>query len=342
MLDKFHGIGRYVYNAVWWGLQNVPEARIGVLTGRPERWDETLLQFGSLTVFPCRARPFGANEHIELPRRIRRFQPDLVHFPSLAVPLWCPAPYVVSAHDLIPWHFGSLVHKLYVQTISRWTLSRARQLITGSQHAREELGRVLQIPPERVRVIPHGGLDGSPLGSGPPNVKVQRPYVLCVTNDKVHKNVDAVLQAWQSMVFPCDLLLVAPETLRARISGVPGVLLLSGISDAQLRELYAGALAVIVPSLYEGFGLPALEAMQCGAPVISSDATSLPEVVGEAGLYFDPHNPAQLAHRIREVLHSPELRADLCRRSVEQARKFSWDLSGRQHWELFSEIARKG
>lgn len=341
MLDRFHGIGRYVYNVVWWGLQNRPEARIGVLTLRPERWEETLRQYPSLTVFPCQARPFGVQEHIELPRRIRRFRPDLVHFPSLAVPVWCPAPYVVTVHDLIPWYFGAWFHKTYLQTLSRWTLARARRVITVSQHAREDLGRVLQMAPERTRVIPNGGLDGGTLGSAPANVKLQRPYVLCVTNDKAHKNVSAVLEAWQTMVFPCDLLLVGPEALRFRAESVPGVLLMSGLSDHQLRELYSGALAVVVPSLYEGFGLPALEAMQCGAPVICSDATSLPEVVGEAGLYFDPHHPAQLAGRLREILHSPELRADLCRRSAEQSRKFSWEQSGRQHWELFGEITRK-
>jgi glycosyltransferase involved in cell wall biosynthesis len=341
MLDRFHGIGRYVYNIVWWGLQNRTDAEIGVLTLRPERWDDTVRQFPALTVFPCLARPFRPREHAELPRRIQRFRPDLVHFPSLAAPLWCPAPFVMTVHDLIPWHFGNILHRTYIQTFGRWSMSRARRVITASQHARGDLRKVLHLPPERTRVIPNGGLDGGTLSGAPANVKLQRPYVLCVTNDKAHKNVDAVLQAWQSMVFPCDLLLVAPEAVRQRVQGVPGVLQMSDVSDQQLRELYSDALAVIVPSLYEGFGLPALEAMQCGAPVLSSNASSLPEVVGEAGLYFDPRNPSQIAGRLREVLQSPELRADLRRRSAEQARKFSWDQSGRQHWELFSEVTRK-
>lgn len=344
MLDRFHGIGRYVYNLVCWGLEHHKEVEVAVLSRRPERWSEALQRWPRLSVFACASLPFSWQEQIEIPRRIHRYAPDLVHFPSLAVPLWCPVPYVVTVHDLIPWHFGRRIHRLYLSTISRWTTRRARRVVAVSRYTATELQHRLGLSEAHLRTIFNGGLDGQELGTAPAGLPFSQPYVLCVTNPRPHKNLDVLLDVWQNRVFPCELLVVGPasEAMRTRLSGVHRVRLLSDVSDSHLAVLYRNALAVVVPSLYEGFGLPALEALQCGAPLICSDSTSLPEVVGEAGLYFDPHDREQLASRLTELVQSSALRAELSAMGPPQAAKFSWERSAREHWELYGEVLRRG
>lgn len=332
--QRVHGIARYTYQLILWALEHRPQHRIQVLTPRPQAWS----QLKQVECILAQSRPFHPREQWELPRLIARARPDLVHFPSLAAPVFCPAPYVINAHDLIPWFFpSSAFHRPYLATLSRWACWRARRVLSGSQHAAGEAQRILWVSPQKLRVIPHGGLEAVQ-ASPPPDPT--RPYLLCVTNPRPHKNLELVLQAYPQLEAECDLKVVCSSTpaLELARAQFPGLQILQGISDAELATLYQGAWAVVVPSLYEGFGLPALEAMQRGTPVVSSQATSLPEVVGEAGLYFDPNSAQQLVAQVRRLLREPELRQQMVEKGRLQASRFSWDRTGREHWQVYEEL----
>lgn len=343
MLDEgcVHGIARYTHNLIHWGLRHRPQHQLVVATRKPERWRETTEEFPQLSTVAMGSAPFTWREHLAWPRVLRGV--DLAHFTSLAAPVYSPCRYVMTVHDIIPWHFPTRkMHRPYLATIGRWCLSRAKALVCGSHYTVSDLERTFGVPPRRVRVIHMGGLDGAAMGEDPqPSETGSRPYLLCVSNPKVHKNVDVLLRAYAQLEAYCDLVLVCSSSpaIEAALGHFKGLRRRSGLSDAQLRALYAGAAAVVIPSLYEGFGIPALEAMQLGAPVISSSAASLPEVVGEGGLYFDPRDPAQLALRCRQLLSSPELREQLKEKGRRQAQLFSWQKSAAQHWELYEQLA---
>lgn len=349
MLDHntVHGIARYAHNLIFWGLRHRPQHEIVVATRNPARWAAVQEEFPQLTTAQIHSAPFNWREHLEWPPLLRDI--DLAHFTSISSPTYCQCPYLVTVHDLIPWHFpSSSLHRPYLATVGRWCLSHASGIICVSKYSRKDL---LETAPnihiERVSVISNGGIDGEQMAqtiSGEPHPAFsipQRPYFLCVTNPRPHKNLGVVLQAYESLHQRCDLVLVCSDTnlIQQAQKRFPGIHRLSGLPDTELVELYRSATAVIVPSLYEGFGIPALEAMQMDAPVISSSATSLPEVVGEAGLYFDPHNPTELAQCCLRLLDSPEQCQDLQERGRQRARLFSWDSSAQQHWKLYQEIS---
>ena len=346
--DTVHGIARYTHNLIYWGLRNRPQHEIVVATRNPSRWEPVQREFPQLQTAALTAAPFGWREHLEWPPLLRDI--DLAHFTSIAAPTYCRCPYMVTVHDLIPWHFpSSSLHRPYLATVGRWCLSRAAGIVCVSQYSKNDLLGTANVRIERITVIANGGLDGESMGpqAGDRNTlqgwKPPRPYLLCVTNPRAHKNLEVVLQAYESLHDRCDLVLVCSDTasIREAEAQFPGLYRLSGVSDADLELLYQEAQAVLVPSLYEGFGIPALEAMQMGAPLVSSPATSLPEVVGEAGLYFDPHSPSELAERCRQLLDSPELRRELQEKGRLQAAQFSWARSAQEHWELYQYVSER-
>ncbi|MGH9428304.1 MAG: glycosyltransferase family 4 protein, partial [Terriglobia bacterium] len=176
------------------------------------------------------------------------------------------------------------------------------------------------------------------------------PYLLYVGNLKPHKNIPCLTKAYAML----------PKFHRDRIklviagSGSSGVreldrlgqalgvrqnlLFFSSVSDSLLRYLYAGAEVTVLPSIQEGFGLPVLESMACGTPVICSSTSSLPEVGGDAALYFDPHQPEDLAAKLLQVLDDPAQRSRMAAAGTVQAQKFSWDECSRKHAEVFRSV----
>lgn len=343
MLDDgfVHGIARYTHNLIHWGLRNRPQHQLVVATRQPERWAATRAEFAQLSTVTVTAAPFSLREHFVWPKALQGV--DLAHFPSLAAPIYSPCRYLMTVHDIIPWHFPTRkIHRPYLATVGRWCLRRARAIMCDAHYTVTDLQRTFGVPPERVRVVPLGGLDGAAMGEKPDLPEGERrPYLLCVSNPKVHKNVAVLLQAYAQLEPYCDLELVSSTSpaIEAALARFKGMRRRSGLSDSQLRSLYSGAAAVVIPSLYEGFGLPALEAMQLGAPVISSTAASLPEVVGEGGLYFDPRDPAQLAARCQELLSSPELREELKTKGRRQAQLFSWEKCAREVWDVYQSLS---
>jgi glycosyltransferase involved in cell wall biosynthesis len=340
-----HGIARYAYSVATGVARLRPDWTIGVWTHRPQVWESNELP--NLVPVYVKGTPFSLREQWDLPRSAREFGADLVHFCSIAVPYLLPRRSVVTVHDLTPLHFPrSKIHSTYLKIITGSILRRTPMIICGSDFTSADVQKHLKIPQSKINVISYGGLDdkisvSTSISMSPPSL---RPYFLCVSNPKPHKNLRMLFEAFRPLESDFDLMLVSPWAtwMDPELAGRKAIRRQHGLSDDALMELYKGALAVVIPSLYEGFGIPVLEAMQLGVPVVSSSATSLPEVVGEAGLLFDPQDAEGLTSQLWKVALEPELRAEMVRQGKHQATKFSWAKCAEAHVAAFEKLLKTG
>jgi glycosyltransferase involved in cell wall biosynthesis len=249
---------------------------------------------------------------------------------------------LLTIHDAsvfaVPDAYSPAFRRWY-QLLLPYLARRVRLVLTDSEFSRTELVRWLGVDPEKVRVVPCG--HEHILRSQPdPRVLPRhglgaRPYVLAVSSLSRHKNLEAVFAAIR-LLEPAGWDYVIAGPANPRVFGswsadTPApVIHLGYVTDGELRALYEHAACFVYPSRYEGFGLPPLEALACGCPVIASRAASLPEVCGDAALYVDPDDPRQLADAIRRVLCDGELSDELRRRGRERAKRWTWSRSARE------------
>jgi glycosyltransferase involved in cell wall biosynthesis len=308
------------------------------------------------------------SDHGLFPMFLRTLSPDLVHIPLNRVPLLMIRPYVVTIHDmanLIYEEESSLRMQLRRYRFRRGLL-RASKIIAVSEATKRDIENILNVPPSQIRRVYNAPDPGflTP-GEEPGSEEQQRimeryqinhPFLLYAGNIRRHKNVPRLVEAFavlreQLAAHPVysDLRLVIigdtisqfPAVRQAVIKSKTEqvVRFLGFVPFDTLRCFYQSAAAFVFPSQYEGFGLPPLEAMACGTPVVSSSASSLPEVVGDAAILVNPQNVFDIARGIREVLLDASLRAELIRRGHEQAARFSWERTARQVLEIYKEAA---
>ncbi len=304
---------------------------------------------------PARARRGAAGhawEQLVLPRRLPA--DGLLWSPANSGPLRV-ASQVVTIHDASPldhpeW-FAPLYARWYGWLIPRLA-QRVRRVITGSQFARNRLLAHCRIPPSRLTVIPPG-VDRSRFAPQPATAvaairqsyDLPPIYLLFVGSLEPRKNLARLLEAWQrtSAELPDAALVLAGAPGRvfkgAGLPGVaPGVRRLGRVPETHLPALYSGATAFVIASLYEGFGLTALEAMACGTPVLASTAGALPEVVGDAALLFDPLDTSAIAASLSRALKDADLRRRAAPASLAQAATFSWDRTAQDIWTSLRSV----
>ncbi|NJN18699.1 MAG: glycosyltransferase family 4 protein [Oscillochloris sp.] len=350
--DHFPGIGRYIVSLTT-ALAQIEHRHTLVVIHRSGAHDGDRYGFAATLDLPgveavaAGSTAFGPGQQYELPHLARRLKLDLYHAPYFIRPLFgMPCATVMTVYDLLGRRYPetlSLRGRILYRLLMRISLHRADRLLAISQHARHELAVLYGIPPEQVPVTP---LAADPRFQPQPQDRIialrrhyslDRPYLLYVGSNKPHKNLARLVRAWALVIgagkaADAQLLLAGHEDPRhpeirtlVAASGLGGrIRFLPNIADNDLPALYGGALGFVFPSYYEGFGLPPLEAMACGVPVICSQAASLPEVVGDAGLLVDPANVVAIADAIGRLISEPDLRADLRRRSLVQAAQFSW------------------
>jgi glycosyltransferase involved in cell wall biosynthesis len=308
-------------------------------------------------------------DDVAFPIYLYGFSPDVVHIPLNHVPLLMIRPYVVTIHDMANLMFpepGSDLRLQWRRYRFRRGLERAARVIAVSDATKRDVERVMGIPPGRIRRVynaPDPGFlaEGLPPGSEERSRIMERyqinyPFLLYAGNIRQHKNVPRLVEAFavvrgQLASHPVykDLRLVIIGDTISQYPAVRQAVIKSRVEQMvrflgfvpfdTLRCFYECAAAFVFPSRYEGFGFPPLEAMACGTPVVASNVSSLPEVVGDAAVLVNPVNVFDIARGIRDVLLDEALRAELIRRGREQVARFSWDRTAREVLDIYKGAA---
>jgi glycosyltransferase involved in cell wall biosynthesis len=232
-------------------------------------------------------------------------------------------------HEVFP-EFFSRGELAYRRRVYGWTVKRSRIVITISEHARQALIERLDLDPDRVVAI-YLAVDHERFS---PGADARGHFLLYPANAWPHKNHARLFEAFARVrAERPELRLVLTGAAHDRLSLLEGVESRGHVSLDELVALYRTAAAVVYPSLYEGFGIPCVEAMACGCPVAASNVASLPEVCGDAAVYFDPLDPESIAEGIRTVLDRPPSGG------IERAARFTWDDTARRHDDVYEELA---
>lgn len=276
----------------------------------------------------------------------KRRRSSLFFSPGYCPPFTWRGPIILTVHDLIHLHIPeerTRVNEAYYRQVVRPVLRRSPVVLTVSQFSQAEIAEWAGLDDDRVVVV-GDGVDASFSPDGP-TFDPGFPYVLCVGNTKPHKNLPRLLEAFTQLDASLRLILTGrpdPHLLdQARHLGLGERVSFSGFLPApDLVSYYRGARAVAVPSLYEGFGLAALEAMACGTPVVAANASALPEVVGSAGLLVDPYEVDAIRDGLERAVSEEDLRQRLRVDGPRQAAHFTWDaVSARVNEQLHAAVA---
>jgi glycosyltransferase involved in cell wall biosynthesis len=362
--DHFPGIGRYVYNLLLALSSLDQPHRLVVLYNPAlpnSRHDLTALaRFPSVELIATTARPFSAAEQVAIPRLLRRLRADLYHAPYYVRPyVGLPCPSVVTLYDAIPRLFPAEAApraRLLFDLLTRMAIRSSRRVIAISESARADLAAAYRVPAARIAVTPLAA-DSRFRPQPPEMVSAARSaynlgerYILALASNKPHKNLPRLVEAFAKVlqIADCRLQITEPNlqsticNLQLVIAGHwdprypearalaeqlglgAAVRFLPGVAEADLPALLSGAKVFAFPSLYEGFGLPPLEALACGAPVLCGDTSSLPEVVGDAALRVDTRSVAALANGLAQLLDDAGLRERLRIAGPLRAARFSW------------------
>ena len=361
---KFHdfGIGTYIRNLLKHLASSDHDTEYVVLC-RPQD-TELVRQLGpNFKAVAEQSKPYSIREQIALPVRLLTARVDLFHAPHYVLPPLVPCRSIVTIHDCIhlmfPQYLPNRMAYVYARASLAAAATRAARILTVSETSKSDILRYCNVPADRIIVIPNAIDDR--LATPPRDEDIQRvreryqldgPFVLYVGNIKPHKNLERLIDAFHlvrregferlKLLIIGDQISRFPRLRRAvdRYKLHKHVRFLGFVGDDTLAALYRLATVFVFPSLYEGFGLPPLEAMASGTPVVTSNVSSLPEVVGDAAVLVDPYSAKSIAEGIQRVLVDPALRETLRLRGLERAKAFSWEASVRRTLDVYREVAR--
>lgn len=359
-----YGIGTYLQGLLGALAERGPEGGFVVMVTAAGR--ELLPPLpSSWRVVEVEAPGYSIQEQLAVPWAAVRAGVGVLHVPHYVVPLLFPGPLLVTVHDIIhvlfpeflPTRFGLT----YARMMIRRAVRRARWVIAASQTTANDLKRFFGASVERLKVIPNGVL---PVFTAPGEVAVeaarrarlgaQGEYMLHVGNHKPHKNAEGVLKAYQMLVHEKregvpPILFVGgfrpdgPLAHRARAMGLGAqVRCLGHVSHEELAALYRGARCFVYPTLYEGFGLPVLEAMASGTPVLAGDVAAVREVAGDAILRVNPRDTVALAAAMRRLLEDEDLCAQLAEKGRRRAAVYRWNQAAEATAALYEAVRKEG
>jgi glycosyltransferase involved in cell wall biosynthesis len=364
------GIGTYTRNIVR-ALGRLDRENKYFLIGSPEKVVEIGPLPANFHTVPLLQRDTALKGYLDGRAILKRLNCDLVHIPYLFwLPRTLPCPYVMTVHDVLEHMYRAHDHSGLRRSLhfhlTRRVLRGAARIFAVSNFTKSEVEKLFGIPPGRIEVV-YNAIDERFLRGHASETDrqflaerylVTYPFLLYAGRISPHKNLVRIIEAFSALKAELekegkhtDLKLIIigdevskhPDLRRTVIRGgvQNDVRFLGFIPIEVLRIFYDAAKIFVFPSLYEGFGLPPLEAMAHGTPVVTSNSSSLPEVVGKAAVLVNPENVFEIMRALHRVLLDQPLREKLKQRSYEQATKFSWDVSARQILEVYAEVAGK-
>ncbi|MBC7581329.1 glycosyltransferase family 4 protein [Aeromicrobium sp.] len=351
--------GRYVERLIEY-LQEVDTdlSHRYVILLTPKDMDSWTPKSKRFTKLACRYKDFSVGEQLGLAWQLYKLNANLVHFPMAQQPILYQRAVVTTIQDLTTMRFSNpsknqLVFKLK-QQVYHWVIliaaKKSRALIAISEFGKGDVARYTNTNSRKITVTLEAGDSVDAAAEVVPGLE-DKQFIMYVGRPTPHKNLPRLIDAF------IELRLKHPE-LHLVLAGkkdsnykriardvktrsIDGVIFTDFIPDGQLRWLYEHCAAYVFPSLSEGFGLPGLEAMASGAPVVSSNATSLPEVQGDAAHYFEPENTTDMTRAINDVLTKPALRAQLIELGYKQVKKFSWKRMAEQTLGVYKEALKE-
>lgn len=350
------GTGRYVERL----LEYLQEADTDmshryIVLLQPKDMDGWTPKSKRFTKVACPYKEFTFAEQIGLGIQVYKLKADLVHFVMIQQPVLYLGRVVTTVHDLTTMRFHNPSKNRLVFAIKQWVYKKvikivaykSKHLIVPTEFVKDDVAKYTRTNSRKITVTYEAG---EIVLSKPQAIKELegKQFIMYLGRPQPHKNLGRLIDAFETLKqsHPNLILVLAgrkdvlyrrhEKTVKKR--GIEDVIFTDYITDGQLRWLYENCAAYIFPSLSEGFGLPALEAMNHGAPVVSSNATCLPEVYGDAAHYFDPLNVSDMAAKISEVLDNKSLRKDLIRKGRKQAGKYSWRRMAEQTLAVYNKI----
>lgn len=296
-------------------------------------------------------------EQTDLPKLLKQNKVDLLHNPmNFGLPYRQVCKSVVTIHDVIPLVYQDIylarrIERVYYQLAIRIAVRRSAAIITDSFFSRDEISKYLSISKEKIRVIYLAcGEEFKPL-TDPAAQRIpahkfglKRPYILTIGGNEPRKNVARLIKAFGkfSESLGIDLAVIGGSwretALNSNTQETEHVFYLGSVKQQELVSLYNMAELFVFPSLYEGFGLPVLEAMACGTPVAAANSSSIPEVAGDAAALFDPLDEEDMSRVILEVLENRRLREELSLKGLERSKRFTWEKTLAQTVEIYRKV----
>lgn len=358
------GIGRYIENTLR-ELLKIDKNNTYSLLVMTDDLKNISLKADNLNLIKTDIEWFGVKEQTELLRTINEIKPDLVHFTNFNFPVAYKGKFVITIHDLTLLHFknfrSSIAKKaLYLlkdqvmrNLVLRKGLAKSKCILVPSEYVKQDVVKTFGVKKNKITVTYEAA--DKDFASPAINLKdknINKPFILYVGNAYPHKNLERMILAFGELTtkYLMDYQLIIAgkkdsfhEVLEQAVSesGLNDRVIFTGyVSDRELAGLYKKADLYVFPSLSEGFGLPPLEAMSHGLPVASSNATCLPEILGDAAVYFNPRNISDIAKAMTAVLNDEKLSKKLSKAGLSQAKKYSWKKTAKNTLDIYQKALK--
>ena len=358
---SFTGIGRYTSELIE-NLAKLDNENEYVIFMRKDAFESFIPPNGRFKKVMADFPHYSFGEQIGFLKVINKEKLDLMHFTHFNAPIFYNRPYIVTIHDLTLSFFPgkkmtNIFHRFAYHIVIKNVTKKAKQIIAVSENTKKDLIKALKIKPEKISVIYNGvnpkfgDVDPTPRPDLMKKLGLQKPYFLYTGVWRDHKNIVGLIKAFDAfnkdVGSQYNLVITGPHN--PTYNEIPNTIrdlkieddvhLVGLVAEADLFGLYKNALSYIFPSFYEGFGLPPLEAMQCGTPVAASNVSATPEVCGEGNaLFFDPYNAEDMKNAMKTMATDPSVRQRLVDNGFERVKFFSWDKMTREVLNVYKLI----
>jgi len=358
--QKCEGIGKYTYNLIK-GL-NIIDKKNEYNLIHHKKNDLNIYKSNNETIIPL-IKPFGESvwRCLILPYKFRNGGPDIIHDPTDgigALSFNTVSKRIITIHDIIPFFFPEYTTKrswIAHKILYKKTIENADMIITDSNSSKNDIINNFKVPENKIKVIyiaadqKYQVLTKEEIKNYKISMGIDFPLILYVGALDPRKNITNLLKSFYQVKkkgYNHKLVIVGSIRFNSgqisktiqQLNLSDDIIITGHLPEKDLPKIYNAADIFVFPSFYEGFGLPPLEAMSCGTPVISSNTSSLPEVVGNAGILIDPHNPNELADKIIKVISDDSLKQEMTKKGIKQAQNFSWVQTAKKTLNTYNEV----